>query len=165
METVLNSLNTVPGVVGSMVCDAEGRVLARAFPAPFEASALQEAASALVDGTVGLEAATGSIGLVDLRFGDARLVAKPMARGLVALVCAKTVNLQLLVMSVSVASKKLEKLVAAQEVAKAVPAQAPPVLAPKQEAEGMRADSMDEFPERPNDAKKPKKKSNWFPSV
>ena len=32
MQALLRQLNAVPGVVGTMVCDQDGRVLAHAFP-------------------------------------------------------------------------------------------------------------------------------------
>jgi predicted regulator of Ras-like GTPase activity (Roadblock/LC7/MglB family) len=112
METVLNQLNKVPGVVGSLVCDSEGTVLAQAFPGLFDAVMLKEAAAALAD-TRGLESMTGTIGMLDFRYADARVVVKPLERATLLVLCAKTINPQLLLLSASVAIKKLGKQIEA----------------------------------------------------
>ncbi len=112
MQSLLSQLNSVPGVVGSMVSDSEGDVLAQAFPPLFEPSILHAAASVLADCTVGLEPVTGPIGVIDLRYGDARIVVRPITRAHLLFLCAKTMNLHLLAISISVATPRLEKLVA-----------------------------------------------------
>lgn len=134
MQTVLNSLITVPGVVGGMVCDREGELLSKTFPPLFDEAILANAARVLVDGTAGLETVTGKVGMVDLRYGDARIVVKPMTGAHLVLLCAAQTNLQLLNISTSVAVPKLEKLVAARPPPQ--PAAPPPVqaAAPKKEA-------------------------------
>jgi len=114
MQSVLNQLNLVPGVVGSMVCDPEGRMLAQAFPPLFEAPMLHEAAKALADATAGLKTAAGAVGMVDLRYRDARVVLKPLAGANMLFLCNASLNLQSLVISSSVAMPKLERLLAAR---------------------------------------------------
>lgn len=114
MKTVLNQLNAVPGVVGSMVCDADGALVANAFPPLFDEGALADAARVLADGALGLETVTGKVTTVDLRFADARIVLRPMAAAHLVLLCAAQTNLQLLNISTSVAVPKLERLVAAR---------------------------------------------------
>lgn len=114
MLSVLNQLNAVPGVVGSMVCDADGALVSNAFPPLFDDTALASAARVLADGATGLETVTGKVGMVDLRYGDARIVVRPMAGAHLVLLCAAQTNLQLLNISTSVALTKLEKLVAAR---------------------------------------------------
>jgi predicted regulator of Ras-like GTPase activity (Roadblock/LC7/MglB family) len=133
MQTVLSSLITVPGVVGGMVCDREGALLSQTFPPLFDEAILANAARVLVDGTAGLETVTGKVGMVDLRYGDARVVVRPMQGAHLVLLCAAQTNLQLLNISTSVAVPKLEKLVAARPPPQhAAP---PPVeAAPKKEA-------------------------------
>ncbi len=178
MQALLGTLNSMPGVLGSMVCDAEGRVRAQAFPAPFEAATLQEMASVLTDGAIGLETVAGWIDLIDLRFGESRMVVKPMVGGLVALLCGRSVNVPLLGISISVATKKLEKLLASPEQAdpprlerQAAPAEQGAVPL---EAEAFASTpapapldaASDQAPEEAADGKKRKKsKTTWFPSV
>jgi len=114
MKTVLAQLNAVPGVVGSMVCGSDGRVMASAFPPVFDEAALDITARVLADGAIGLESATGKVTTLDLRFADSRLVLRPMAASHLVLLCTSQVNLQLVNISTAVAVPKLEKLVAEQ---------------------------------------------------
>ncbi len=157
MQPLLDSLNTVPGVVGSMVCTQDGRLLAHSFPAVFDASSLQQAATVLADGATGLETVTGAINLVDLRYQQARMILKPVTGGHLLLLCAATVNIQALVISLSVASKKIEKLIAEPEpVDVPVPEpEAPAAAAPAEDAPG----------EATSEPSKSKGKRTWWPSV
>ena len=142
MQPLLENINSVADVVGSMVCAPDGRMLSHAFPATFDEPSLRKAAAVVADGAAGLETATGPVRLLDLRYEEGRVVVKPLAGGLLLLLlCTKAVNLQLLLMSVSVASKKLEQLAAAPQ-----DAQAP-------------------APERPAGPEKPTRKTKWWPSV
>ena len=137
MESVLKQLNTVPGVVGSMVCDLDGGLVAKTFPAVFDDEVLSGAARILVDGAAGLETVTGKVGMIDLRYADARIVVRPMSGAHLVFLCAAQTNLQLLNISTSVAVPKLERLVAARPppgptaVAAPAPAKAKPVKAKK----------------------------------
>ena len=113
MESVLAQLITVPGVVGGMIYDTEGTLLSKTFPPLFDDALLANAARVLVDGTAGLETVTGKVGMLDMRFADARIVVRPMTGAHLVLLCAAQTNLQLLNISPSVAVPKLERLVAA----------------------------------------------------
>ena len=112
MQPLLESLSTMPGVVGSLVCAQDGRLLAHAFPAVFDEAALREAATVLADGATGLETVTGPISIVDLRYAQARMIVRPMTGGHLLLLCAPSVNVPALVISLTVATKKIEKLMA-----------------------------------------------------
>jgi predicted regulator of Ras-like GTPase activity (Roadblock/LC7/MglB family) len=114
MQSSLNHLSAVPAVVGSMLCDADGRVLARAFPPHVDPATLVSAAATLTNGTVGLESVTGAVGIVDLRFGESRIVVKPLGGGHLLFLCARSVNLQMLVLACSAVVPKLERLIAAR---------------------------------------------------
>ena len=114
METVLGQLNSVPGVIGSLVCGSEGQVLAQAFPATFDAATLAEAARALAESAAGLATVTGDVRMLDLRCASARIVARPIAGASLLFLCAPGMNLQPLAISASVVAPKLEKLVSAR---------------------------------------------------
>lgn len=113
MQSVLAQLITVPGVVGGMIYDTEGTLLSKTFPPLFDDALLADAARVLVDGAAGLETVTGKVGMLDMRFADARIVVRPMTGAHLVLLCAAQTNLQLLNISTSVAVPKLERLVAA----------------------------------------------------
>jgi len=114
METVLSQLNAVPGVVGSMVCDAEGRLLAQAFPPLVEPRRLQQAAAIVAERSAALETSLGGVGMIDLRYANARIVVQPMEGARLLFLCAPSINLQFLAMSASGAARKLEKLAIAR---------------------------------------------------
>jgi predicted regulator of Ras-like GTPase activity (Roadblock/LC7/MglB family) len=129
MQAVLTQINSVPGVVGSMVCDEDGRLAAQLFPPLFDSVMMAEAAAALADSAVGLQSSTGAVQLVDLRYNDARIVVRTMPQSFLILLCTKSVNMQLLTISLNVAIKKLEKLFAAYKVQQPAPVVPEPVPA------------------------------------
>jgi predicted regulator of Ras-like GTPase activity (Roadblock/LC7/MglB family) len=120
MHALLSQLRAVPGVVGCMVSDPEGRLVAQAFPPLFDGSMLLEAARTLADASAGLETACGPVGMVDLRYADARIVVKPLSGASLLFLCAKGMNLQPLAISAAVAAPKLERLLEARAVRAAI---------------------------------------------
>ncbi len=110
MHTVLSQLNAVPGVIGSMACDMDGRLLGEAFPPLFDAGLLKDAARVLSDGAVGLALATDSLDLLDFRFGEARLSVKPFPGAMLLVLSSRATNLQFLNLAVSLAAGKLAKV-------------------------------------------------------
>jgi len=110
MQTVLSQLNSVPGVVGSLVCNLDGQLVAQVFPPVFDASALQDMSRTLADGATALDLTSGTTELLDFRFKEGRLLAKPFNGSMLAVVCTKATNVQFLMLSVTAAVAKLEKL-------------------------------------------------------
>lgn len=125
MEEVLQQLNAVPGVIGSFVCDGAGELLAHAFPPLFDVSIIRRAAGQVVAQRGGLCGAAGSAELVDLRYADGRILVKPLREAFLLLLCTKSLNLQVLTISLNVAKGKLEALL--PSAAAAAPASAAPV--------------------------------------
>jgi predicted regulator of Ras-like GTPase activity (Roadblock/LC7/MglB family) len=121
MQTVLQQINAVPGVAGSLICDEEGRLMAQQFPAGYDTTVLQGAAATLAESSVGLQSAAGEVEMLDLRYNEGRIIVKPLPNAFLLMVCNKTINQQLLLISVNVAMKKLEKL-----AARPAPADVPP---------------------------------------
>jgi len=126
LQTVLQHVNTVPGIIGSMVCDDEGRLAAHLFPPLFDSTMLEGTARILANSPFTLEEAAGGNELIDLRYNDARIIVKPLPSSYVLLLCTKTINLQLLTIALNVAGKKLDKLLRER----VQPATAAPVPAP-----------------------------------
>jgi phosphate transport system substrate-binding protein len=138
MQTLLQDLNSLPGVVGSMFCDAHHGVLSRAFPAEFDDSSLTAIASALSASTPELKSVTGPVGVLDLRYRDARVVIRPAGDASLVVLCDKTANAQEVLAFASVACKKFERL---QNPGMTGPITAPavPVLGPGTPALGTTA--------------------------
>ncbi len=121
MQTIMLGLNSVPGVMGGLLSDEQGSILAHSFPPYFDAATIKGAAELLQDNTVGLQDVTGGVKLFDIRFELGRLIIKPLPQMFLVVLCQPAVNLQLLFISLNVAIKKIEKLL------KDLPAvQAPP---------------------------------------
>ena len=78
MHALLQDLNSLPGVVGSMFCDAHQGVLARAFPPDYAEADLREIASTVSGSAQDLRNVTGPIGVLDLRYRDSRVVIRPV---------------------------------------------------------------------------------------
>lgn len=112
MQTLLSRLNAVPGVVGTLVCASDGRLVANAFPPIFEEAALAEVARTVVESTAGLATITGDVRMLDLRHANARVVARPVNGATLLFLCSPSMNLQPLDISVSVAAPRIEKLLA-----------------------------------------------------
>ena len=110
MQTVLSQLNSVPGVVGSLVCNLDGALVAQVFPPVFDSAALQEMSRTLADGATGLDLSSETTELLDFRYKDGRLLAKPFPGSMLVVVCTKATNVQFLMLSVTAAVAKLEKL-------------------------------------------------------
>jgi phosphate transport system substrate-binding protein len=138
MQTLLEDLNSLPGVVGSMFCDAHHGVLSRAFPPEFDGSALTAIASALSASTPELKNATGTVGVLDLRYRDARVVIRPAGDASLLVLCDKSANAQEVLAFASVACKKFERL-QNPNLTGSMTAPAVPVLGQNTPAAGMTA--------------------------
>jgi predicted regulator of Ras-like GTPase activity (Roadblock/LC7/MglB family) len=127
MHALLASLNAVPGVLGTLVCGADGHLLANGFPPVFEESLLADVAKTVAESAAGLATITGPVRMLDVRHEKARIVVRPAAGATLLFLCSPTMNLQPLEISASVAVPKLEKLVSP---APAASPPAPPASAP-----------------------------------
>lgn len=110
MQSIMLGLTSVPGVMGGMLSDERGNVLAHSFPPYFDQGTIKGAAELLQDNTTGLQDVTGGVKFFDIRFELGRLIIKTLPNMFVAVLCQPTVNVQLLFISLNVAIKKLEKL-------------------------------------------------------
>ncbi|OGT98130.1 MAG: hypothetical protein A2X80_10935 [Geobacteraceae bacterium GWB2_52_12] len=123
-----------------MVSDERGNVLAHSFPAYFGQETLKGAADLLQDNTVGLQEATGGVKLFDIRCELGRLIIKTIPQMFIVVLCQPTVNLSLLLISLNVAAKKLEKMPPEQLLANVAPKQeAPAPAAPAKKVESIPA--------------------------
>lgn len=110
MQAIMRSLTSVPGVMGGMLSDERGNVLAHSFPPYFDSGTIKGAAEMLQDNTIGLQEITGGVKLFDIRCELGRLIIKTIPNMFVVILCQPAVNIQLLLISLNVAIKKLEKL-------------------------------------------------------
>jgi predicted regulator of Ras-like GTPase activity (Roadblock/LC7/MglB family) len=111
MHSVLKKLHVLPGVIGGLLADADGSLLAHSFPPLFDVSAMQTVCMEVNNSLVGMQDATGGVKLLDLRFDLGRVIVKQMPTFFLLLLCEQRVNLQLLLITINVATKNLEQLV------------------------------------------------------
>jgi predicted regulator of Ras-like GTPase activity (Roadblock/LC7/MglB family) len=112
IAALLGHLNAFPGVIGTMVCDGQGQVLADAFPPNVDKGAPARAAEILTDNAAGLSGIGGPVTMLSLRFGDSRIMARPVGGGHLLVLCAPNVNPQPLTLLAAATAPKLEKLMA-----------------------------------------------------
>jgi predicted regulator of Ras-like GTPase activity (Roadblock/LC7/MglB family) len=134
MEAILKEINSVIGVTGSFVCLSDGSISARALPDSFDAASVTLAARLISQTFLALETSGQRVTEADLTFAQNRVILKNLRGGVLAILCARNINLPLLNLQVNVAAKKLtEELRALRAPAKepiAAPSPAPPVPAP-----------------------------------
>lgn len=111
MQTVLKNLHSVPGVMGCLLLDDDGSIVANSLPAIYDAASLKEISTTVAQNIEGLQDYTGGVVALDMRYEHGRLVAKKMSKNVLVLLCQQTINIQLLQISLNVAINKLEKLV------------------------------------------------------
>ncbi len=115
-QAALLQLGGVPGVVGSMMFDPSGSMLASAFPPVFDANALQDLATQLSADGYFQEWIAGEQSALDLRYADGHVVVRPLAGSWLLVLCTAEANAQLLSMSLT---QVVRRLGAAQASAKA----------------------------------------------
>ncbi|MFZ2949342.1 MAG: roadblock/LC7 domain-containing protein [Desulfuromonadaceae bacterium] len=107
MKDILQHINSVDGVIGSALFSRKGDVLAHAFPALIDAESLKKAASLTLECSHGLQISQ-TLDLLELRYSDGRILVKAFPGALLFLLCANSINLHVLSISLNLAVKKLE---------------------------------------------------------
>lgn len=130
MKDILQQINSVGGVIGSGVFSDRGEVLAHAFPPLIDAASLQKAASLTLDCSHGLQISQ-TLDLLDLRYSDGRILVKTFPGAMLLLLCANSINLQVLSITLNLAVKKLEAKLAS--VPPTIVAQTPVELSASEE--------------------------------
>ena len=126
MQAIMRGLTAVPGVMGGLLSDERGTVLAHSFPPLFDQGTLTGITELLQDNMDGLYEATGGVKLFDMRFELGRIIIKRLPRMFMVILCQPVVNVQLLFISINVAIKKIEKV-----AVESLPVQAPQQALPQ----------------------------------
>jgi len=108
MKEILQHINNVDGVIGSALFSPKGDVIAHAFPALIDGASLNKAASLTLECTHGLQMSQ-TLDLIDLRYSDGRILVKAFPGALLFLLCANSINLQILSITLNLAVKKLDE--------------------------------------------------------
>lgn len=106
-QAALQQLSAIPGVVGSMVFDRQGEVVATEFPPVFEETGLRRLAARLATDAYFQEWLGGDQALLDLRFADGTVVVRPVDGTWLLVLCTLQANAQLLAMSLTQVARRL----------------------------------------------------------
>lgn len=111
MKDILQHINSVDGVIGSALCSHNGEVFAHAFPPLIDEASVKKIASLTVECSHGLQISQ-TLNLLDLRYSNGRILVKAFPEAMLFLLCANSINLQVLLITLNLAVKKLkEKIV------------------------------------------------------
>jgi predicted regulator of Ras-like GTPase activity (Roadblock/LC7/MglB family) len=124
-QAALHQLAEIPGVVGSMVFDAGGAVVASAFPTVFDPAGLVRLASQLWSDAYFQEWMAGEQGGLDLRFADGHVVVRSIGGAWLLVLCTLQSNAQLVAMSLTQVVRRL-RITPAPPPRPAPPAPPPP---------------------------------------
>jgi predicted regulator of Ras-like GTPase activity (Roadblock/LC7/MglB family) len=109
MQDILRYINSVEGVIGSAVFNDHGVVVDHAFPPLIDINSLKTTVGVVLECAHGLQIAQ-TLDILDLRYAEGRIITKAFPGAFLCLLCAKSINLQVLTITLNMAVKKLEAL-------------------------------------------------------
>ena len=107
MKDILKHINSVDGVIGSALFSHKGDVLVHEFPALIDAASLKKAASLILECSHGLQMSE-TLDLLDFRYSDGRILVRTFPGAMLFLLCANSINLHVLSITLNLGVKKLE---------------------------------------------------------
>ncbi len=130
MQTLLQQITAIDGVIGCSLYDEQGKILAAACPLVLDESQLGIAAGAMLDCLHALQVSQ-ILGGMELRFSEGRMLIRPLKGAFINVLCSKTVNLSMVNITLNLALRKLEQMLPQAVAASAAPTAAEaPVAAP-----------------------------------
>ncbi len=106
---LLNGINEVEGVLGSLVCNQDGQVVASAMPADHGELMLSLVSRTSTQTVAGLKAASRRTpGDLDLLYSDGRFIVKNLRTGCLCILCMPHINVPLLNLTANVVARKLQ---------------------------------------------------------
>lgn len=123
-EAALQQLAQVPGVVGGLVFEASGEVVASQFPPVFDRAGLEQLARQLAGDAYVQEWLSEEDTALDLRFGDGTALVRGMDGSWLLVLCTTQANPQLLSMSLTQVVRRL-RMAPARRLAAPPPAVTP----------------------------------------
>lgn len=108
MKTTLMQANSTPGVIGSLVCDFEGRLIVEAIPALIEKSLIAAVLDTIRENSVTLKKSDGGIKKFDVRDDDISVIVKSYSGGVLLLFCCKDFSGPIIQVAMNITAKRLE---------------------------------------------------------
>jgi predicted regulator of Ras-like GTPase activity (Roadblock/LC7/MglB family) len=110
MQSILEQISALDGVIGTSLFNEQGKILAHACPPLLDTNQLCKAASTVIDCFHGLQIAQTAIAL-DLRFAEGRMLVRTMPGAFLCILCAKNANFSMVTITLNLALKKLEQMI------------------------------------------------------
>lgn len=111
MNKILQQINLLPEVIGSVVFNMEGEVVATELGTVTDSSKLEEICNLLTNHIEVLQQITEGVTTLDFRFTTARIIVRSLSGGFLLISCSTSVNTALLNISLNVSVRRLEKLI------------------------------------------------------
>lgn len=121
MQTVLQQITSIDGVIGTSLYNDQGKILAAACPLILDEKQLGVAAGTILDCLHALQIPQ-TIVAMDLRFTEGRLMVRPLSGAYINVLCSKNVNISMVNITLNLALRKLEQMLPKPGAAPAAPA-------------------------------------------
>jgi predicted regulator of Ras-like GTPase activity (Roadblock/LC7/MglB family) len=109
MQTILQQITAIDGVIGSTIYNNQGKVLAAACPLILDEKQLGTAAGTILDCLHALQISQ-TLSSMELRFAEGRLIVRPLADAYISVLCSKNVNTSMVNITLNLALRKLEQM-------------------------------------------------------
>jgi predicted regulator of Ras-like GTPase activity (Roadblock/LC7/MglB family) len=109
MQTLLQQITAIDGVIGCSLYDEQGKIIAAACPLVLDEAQLGTAAGMMVDCLHALQVSQTLAGM-ELRFAEGRMLIRPLKGAFINVLCSKTVNLSMVNITLNLALRKLEQM-------------------------------------------------------
>lgn len=111
MHAVLQNLKSVSGVIGGLLSDDTGGIIANSLPESFSLAELQELSAELGYKILGFQEPTGGVRQFELRFERARVIIRAFRNYYLLVLAEPGVNIQVLSIALNVAVNRLDRLI------------------------------------------------------
>ncbi len=108
MKDIIHQISLIPGIAGVIAYSSDGSVLAQDFQAIYEEGVLLRVVETISSDTIIMQGLNERGGTLDLKFVKGRVIIKAFKGGMLFTLCAATVNVQLLGLALTQASRRLE---------------------------------------------------------
>ncbi|QOX77574.1 hypothetical protein FY034_00995 [Trichlorobacter lovleyi] len=109
MQTILQQITAIDGVIGTSLYNEQGKILAAACPLILDEKHLSTAAGTVLDCLHALQIPQNLVAM-DLRFSEGRLMVRPLSGAYISVLCSKNVNMSMVNITLNLALRKLEQM-------------------------------------------------------
>ncbi len=109
MQTILQQITALDGVIGCSLYNSQGEILAAACPLILDEKQLGATAAVIIECLQQLQISETMVGM-ELRFSEGRLIVRPLTGAFISVLCSKQVNLSMVAITLNLALRKLEQM-------------------------------------------------------